>query len=410
MDSKAVSEVIGALMLITIVVISASALGYYLAIVQKEEIERESHLRAVESEKLDIVNVELDQKERLFEIVNRTSGEVYGISLNCEKDCYFQICGQECRIVKIYGDKLLGRMNATLKDEKIFLNENGDWEFRISKWNILNITVRNLNTQDSIIKGIKLNNKWVKEWKVNGNVYNISNPLKIPAKSGVEISIGIDSLEISRNEPLTVELMTGLYNFFTFRLNVPDVEVGVEARVEEYSTYSREVFKFSNTKSNSFENIWILYIHTSDGNLMIPKIGISMNYAPEILLTSPYFSDINICNLNLNKFSLQAIVIDSKGILSLSEVKSISTRDVDPPTIIKTSYNQNKIAVKIENAFGCGKSGEVVFFTPFGNTTLNKTVAITNESGEAFVEFNGDGIVEVKCRNLVKHLEIRESE
>ncbi|MDI9611316.1 MAG: hypothetical protein QFX36_08315, partial [Archaeoglobales archaeon] len=70
MDSKAVSEVIGALMLIVIVVISASAVGYYLAIVQKEEMERESYLRAVKNENLNIVNVELTDKEFLFEISN----------------------------------------------------------------------------------------------------------------------------------------------------------------------------------------------------------------------------------------------------------------------------------------------------------------------------------------------------
>ena len=57
-DKSGVSVIIGTLMLILITIIAASGLALMVSGMQKEALERESHLAAVESENLRIIAID----------------------------------------------------------------------------------------------------------------------------------------------------------------------------------------------------------------------------------------------------------------------------------------------------------------------------------------------------------------
>lgn len=169
-DESAVSLVVGALLLILIVVVSASALGFMVSEAQKKEMERKSHLQAVESENLKILSLEL-----------KDSGNGY--------------------------------------------------------WDNVTINIANLNTEESKISTISINDRSAANYTDGEQTYDYLNRLTVPAAESKKLFLDFSSnltspLRITYNQPIKVLIFTGLTNKFeeVFLPPLPLIKVSVESQ------------------------------------------------------------------------------------------------------------------------------------------------------------------------------------
>lgn len=170
-DESAVSVVIGALLLVLIVVVSASALGVMVSEAQKKEMERKSHMQAVESENLKLLSLEL-----------KDSGNEY--------------------------------------------------------WDNVTINIANLNTEESKISTISINDRSAANYTDGEQTYDYLNRLTVPPAESKKLFLNFTSnftspLRITYNQPIKILIFTGLTNKFeeVFLPPLPLIKVSVESQL-----------------------------------------------------------------------------------------------------------------------------------------------------------------------------------
>jgi hypothetical protein len=103
-------------------------------------------------------------------------------------------------------------------------------------WTNMIITVANLNTEESKIVGININDMNAANYTDGGKIYNFQNQLLVPAARSRQIFLNLTSsftspLNISKNDAIRVILFTSLTNNFerVFLPPVPIIKVNVES-------------------------------------------------------------------------------------------------------------------------------------------------------------------------------------
>ncbi|MBN2111321.1 MAG: hypothetical protein JW705_09610 [Methanosarcinaceae archaeon] len=164
-DTRGVSVMFATLLLILITIIAASGVAFMVSTMQKETMDRESHLAAVENEELRIVSIE----------------PVHG---------------------------------------------NND------SWQAIDITVLNLNTADSRISSIRLNDGYFLHFKAYDNsgafdeyndypaVYSAGHRVLIPATRSKTIHLNFSDIVIEKSETISTFSWTNNSTDFTFRLKM----------------------------------------------------------------------------------------------------------------------------------------------------------------------------------------------
>lgn len=205
-DESAVSVVIGALLLVLIVVVSASALGVMVSEAQKKEMERKSHLQAVESEKLKILSLEL-----------KDSGNEY--------------------------------------------------------WDNVTINIANLNTEESKISTISINDRSAANYTDGEQTYDYLNRLTVPPAESKKLFLNFTSnftspVRISYNQPIRILIFTSLTNKFeeVFLPPVPLIKVSVESQ-QIGSTYG-DVLMLDGSDSLSKGTIVSYQWHVDNGSTL----------------------------------------------------------------------------------------------------------------------------------------------
>lgn len=106
-DEHGVSTVVGALLLILIAVTAATGLAIMVSEMQKEEMERQSHITAVENEDLRVSAVDLKSKSPTWGSVNLTisnlnidDSQLVAISVNDVYATNYTTNGKEYNLIK----------------------------------------------------------------------------------------------------------------------------------------------------------------------------------------------------------------------------------------------------------------------------------------------------------------------
>ncbi len=101
-------------------------------------------------------------------------------------------------------------------------------------WNTIIITVVNLNTEDSRVVGLNINNRNAADYTDGVKVYNFQNQFPVPSARSRQIFLNLTSsftspLNISRNDAIRVILFTSLTNQFehVFLPPVPIIKANV---------------------------------------------------------------------------------------------------------------------------------------------------------------------------------------
>lgn len=171
-DERGVSVIFGTLMLILITIVAASGIAVMVSTVQKDAMELESHLTAVENENLRIISID--------PVGNSTH------------------------------------------------------------WNSVNITILNLNTADSYITAINVNNIYAKNYLANDKsgspdyykgypvIYNFNKRVLIPAARSKEIYLNFTEIIIDTSEVIDVSGWINNSENYTFSLSHFPIVYGSE--------------------------------------------------------------------------------------------------------------------------------------------------------------------------------------
>jgi hypothetical protein len=198
-DESGLSVIVGTLLLILIVVTSASALALMVNEAQKKAMEQQSLRAAVESENLKILSMAL----------NDSDGDGY--------------------------------------------------------WNTIILNVVNLNTEESRVVGLNINDRNAVNYTDGVKVYNFQNQFPVPSSRSRQIFLNLTSnftspLNISQNDPIRVILFTSLTNKFenVFLPPVPIIKVNVDS--EQIGPEFHDVLTLDGSDSFEREGAIVKYI------------------------------------------------------------------------------------------------------------------------------------------------------
>ncbi|NQE04834.1 hypothetical protein C5S32_03090 [ANME-1 cluster archaeon GoMg1] len=342
-DNRGVSVIFGTLMLILIVVTAASGLALMMSEMQKEEMERRSHIADVENEELKILYIDLE----------KSSTSTY--------------------------------------------------------WSSMNITILNLNVEDSYVTAISVNDRYAANYTADGERFNLSNRLLIPATRSKEVHLNFTSnfttpLNISGEEPIRIGVITSLINSFerTFKPPTPIIHTGVE--IEDLGVADRAVLVLAG--SDSFDDgsviswnwtLWDASNTVPPGNWSDTNNIARFEYSGKI---------VRVISNSSGSFKVRLTVKDDTEMEGTSKNITIPANpNFNPATNLNAEKSGNQIKSKIKDIEGKPVKGIavnfLVLYDKYGNLTLNPWSNTTDENGEATTTvIEGNGTIRVLSGKL----------
>jgi hypothetical protein len=246
-DESGLSVIVGTLLLILIVVTSASALAIMVNEAQKKAMEQQSLRAAVESENLKILSLAL----------NDSDGDGY--------------------------------------------------------WNTIILNVVNLNTEESRVVGLNINDRNAANYTDGVKVYNFQNQFPVPSARSRQIFLNLTSsfispLNISQNDAIRVILFTSLTNQFerVFLPPVPIIKVNVESEQiggTDYDVLSLDGSDSFDREGTIIKYQWQVVNDTWNQNLSGQKARMNFNLSD----TYPFWVNLNVTDCNGMQGSAQWI-------------------------------------------------------------------------------------------------------
>jgi hypothetical protein len=186
-------------------------------------------------------------------------------------------------------------------------------------WNTIIITVVNLNTEESRIVGLNINERNAENYTDGVRDYNFQKQFTVPPARSMQIFLNLTSnftspVNITKNEAIRIILFTSLTNQFehVFLPPVPIMKVNVES--EQIGTEFHDVLTLDGSDSIEHEGTiveykwevgnWSMGNTSSLGNLNGQKARMNLNLS------------------NTGKFWVDLNVTDSKGMLGFTRWES----------------------------------------------------------------------------------------
>jgi flagellin-like protein len=349
-NDEAVSVIVGTLLLILITVTAAAGLAIMVSQMQKDEMNRQSHLAAVKSENIQVLDIGLANDR------------------------------------------------AAWNQSPWNITADQSW----SNWSSVTFTLANLNTDDTRIIGIAVNDHYsrtitaVEDTAAAGRTgYNISNAdyLTLAGTRGQKVQINFtddfpSTQYIPAGTPIRVRVMTSLYNTFEMTFKPPNPVITTHIDTEDLGVTARDVIVLDGSQSTADRTVvqwdWMVL----DRGNATPVNGDYWNDAANITTVSGKLVRLNPGTPG--PFSIKLKVTDDTGMAQVSGATEIpaNTRFV-PPSNLNAGFNAtlSQIQASVRDINGNPLSGITVNFVitnnPYGNLTLGRYYDITDASGTA---------------------------
>jgi hypothetical protein len=335
---------------------------------QKDEMNRQSHLTAVKSEKIEILNIGLKNDRAEW---NRTP---YNIS----------------------------------------------YEQSWNNWSLATLTLSNLNTDDVKVIGIAINDRYTRNYSTVTDTplpvrvaYNISDGeyLTLPGTKSQKVQINFTDdfpspRYIADGEQITVKVITSMYNVFEKTFKPPNPVFLTKIVTEDLGTIERRVLVLDGSSSTADYAVvdWNWTIDSAAFTYPSPS-----NWTDISNLTRTYEqgSVIRVTPSNQGPFRIRLKVTDNAGISRLSDPVDIPAdqnlvpvANMEPEfPYINLSVN-NALTVTLKDINGNPVRGKTVNFAigsnPYNNLSFSPYYDITNSSGMATTSVtNGTGTIKI---------------
>lgn len=370
-DEQAVSVIVGTLLLILITVTAAAGLAVMVSQMQKDEMNRQSHLAAVNSEKIQIVSVS-------------------------------------------------------------FANDDDTWNkppFNMTNsgnWSSVTLNLVNLNIDDVRVIGIAFNDRYTRNFTTLTDSpvtirtpFNISNNefLTIPGTQNQKIQVNFTDdfpvpVYIGTRDQVKIRIMTSLYNTFERTLKPPNPIIQSGITSEDLGVTQRDVLVLDGSHSTTGNNNTLVSWNWSIANAIA---AVPSGYCGNVSnLTDIDFSQGQVIRYNPDSagpFCINLTVTDDIGMTATSGYVSIPVNSrFSPPTNFNAAVQKildpdgkyyNYLNVTITDINGNPVPGAAVNYiievNPFGNLTLSNYVGTTDSKGtnSSKVLNNGTGTIKI---------------
>jgi hypothetical protein len=342
-DERAVSVVVGALMLIIIVVTAATGIAVMVAQMQKEEVERQSHLAAVEHEALEIrhLDLELTENSSLWNSINLTI-----VNLNV-KDSYLTAVSVNDRYAT----------HGTAEEERVNLTRR-----------ILVPAMRSVELE-----------------------LNLTTDFE-------------NTVNLSMTEPVAIRIVTSLLNHFERTFQPPAAIVKTRIEPEDLGVADRDVLVLDGSESFDDGTIISWSWTVVDGSATTPPGNWSdwANTTSRI-----YSGKLVRAILNSSgPFRAHLTVTDDTEMVGVSDYLVLPANpNFNPPTKLNAEYTYPTITATVRDIEGKPVEGCAVSFLVvhdvYGNLTLDRWSTVTNGMGIATTNVTaGNGTVRVLSGKL----------
>jgi len=276
----------------------------------------------------------------------------------------------------------------------------------------MRIIVNNLNSQDSRIAAILINDEPAGNYTStdeynNPRNYGFYDRLKIPAGGSKEIFLNFsngsgyypDGLNVSSSMPLKVTVFSSNANTFTGVFRPPTALARVSIETEDLGVAQRDVLVLD--ASDSFD----------DGSILSYTWKMYSFNGSDYTQTAQYSGKKVKANVNqTGDVYLDLTVSDDDGMTGISDRISIPYSSNFNPAVrmntSKQSYNYSEgtgpdttISVSVYDVSGrLLENASVLFISILGNVTVSPTSSITDASGLSSTSITGGaGTVEIKA-------------
>ena len=378
---EGVSVIVGTLLLILVAVTAVAGLALMVSQMEKDTINRQSHLADVQNEDLKIQSIVLTDSADEWNITNTSRSD------------------------------------------------------SADNWSTLGFTLINLNTKDSFVTGIgvKPGNGGQVKFAYNyssdtppGSMYNLSHYLVVPATKSVRVSVSLvtnfspqnpiypfdstnNSVYLPDDGGVTVDVVTSLQNVFeaTFKPPVPVIKYQIET--EDLTVAQRAVLVLDGSGSTADGNVvqwnWTL-LDGSDPSLPQP-VNWSAPDLPGIPI--PPGKVVRQILDDNGPFLAQLTVIDDRGMVAASAPVEIPGNQAFNPavTLQVSKFTEGSgdtgINATVRDLRNNPVNGAVVSFivtNTDGTLVLSPQWNMTYSYGNASTIYRGNGTVQVKSGKL----------
>jgi cell division protein FtsL len=350
-NDVAISVIIGTLLLILITVTAASALALMVSQMQKQEMNRQSHLAQVKDEQLKVIYVNLSPNQ---------SAPGY------------------------WGSAKITVLNLNIDDS------------RITSISINDIYAGKITTfPDSV-------------------VYNVSagERIPVPATQAAELYVNfttdlLHTVSIPQNQSIRVRLLSSYYNVFERTFTPPTATARMKIETEDLGVTKRDVVVLDGSDSFSQGSILVYNWSVIDGSGTWPKGN--WNDMPNLTgKTTTYNGKISRTSLSSpGPFQVVLTVTDDSGLVGSSRPIIIpSNPKFTPASYLNVVYDGSSvITAKVTDIAGNPVSSNVVTFIKsydrFGNLSISNLSGTTDSSGSVYTQrINGTGTIKTMSSGL----------
>jgi hypothetical protein len=376
-NEEAVSVIVGTLLLLLLTVTAAAGLAIMVAQLQKNEMDHQSHLAAVQSEEIVIADPVLSND---FPAWNQTNSSEWN-------QTPFTIPG------------------------------NQSWK----NWSSVTITLSNMNTDDVRVIGIAIGDWYSRNYSTVTDTivpvwqgYNISaDYLTIPGGKSRKIRINFTNdfplpQYIPEDEPIRIKVITSLYNTFDTVFRPPNPVFLTRVEKEDLGVVERHVLVLDGSASTADTRIvdWNWSIMSAGATIPVPGTWVDTTN-----LTQVYYRGM-IARINPpdpGPFRASLTVTDTSGMSRTSEPVDIpSDKNFIPvANVFASRFNSTLLGhdivnVTVKDINGNPVPGVTVNFAigsnPYNSLLFGPYYNITGSDGVAMTEvFAGNGTVKAIC-------------
>jgi flagellin-like protein len=428
---KGVSEVVGALLLIIVVVTAVASLSYFLASAQKQAENRSTYLTNVHNDNLQTVfalfapsdpTIQWELDGCTFSAFPLYTGNWY-VQQVASNPAVVNLKPKGPGAATVQGVNLAsGIYNAISKGAHatpsysppasymLTFGSGGVCTFNPAAWNTITMAVRNTNTAASALEGVEVNGVWGTTWyqvDQTGNVLTKLGiapllPLPIPAKGSVNIMLNGSTFPSSpplKNESLTIALLSTAGNYFTTSFDAPTAVPRSGGATQNYQIVSRDIVTFdgslsyaTNSSIQSYE--WRLDVPTPATSCptsfttsttfdTVYVGGQTLQYTPESLFSTAQLASDCITG----PIRVTLLVADANGFLATSQSVIVAPDpNIAPPGSLSSptcTVTPSEVTVLVQDIYGRPVVGTIVTAVRSSGDVTTPSTAITDPTGKA---------------------------
>ena len=344
-NESGVSVIVGTLLLILITVTAAAGLALMVSQMQKDEMNRQSHLNAVKNENITILNVAFENNQTEWNLT--------------------------------YLDGVQNSQN----------------------WSSVKLTLLNLNTDSVVVMGIGINDRYALNFAdksrtdpsvASRTIFNSSNYLRIPATQSRDVYI--DFVANASDDPYgfidyqqaqhfnvgsmqDIKVMTSLTNFFEKVLKPPQSTPQFQMETDNLGTITRDALVLDGSHSTSDNTLvsWIWTIYDASSTVPPGNWTDVTNWTLSNQTFPGKTARVNSLNSSNPYYRATLTVTDNLGMSATSALISIPVGNFNPPTSMELAMTASPICVS--NVTGCSYYNSSPFF--YSKSTSPSVSSIT---------------------------------